>query len=73
MTKQEVTSILGNTYGVIAASQTPDGKLEICRFEGLNTYSYSVYFLDNKLVEWHEGGPRHENADKIIIRESNQQ
>lgn len=73
MTKQETLGILGNAYDIIAASQTPDGKLEIYRFAGMNTYSYTVYFLENKLIEWHEGEPRQERTDKIIIRETNQQ
>ena len=71
MTKAETLSILGNTYDVIAASQTPDGKLEVLRFVGMNSGFYTIYLLDSKLVEWHEGSPREDRPDRIIIRDPN--
>lgn len=55
MTKQEVINILGNTYDVVAARDTPDGTLEILRYTGMTIdgyYPYLVNFLDGKLVEW---------------------
>ena len=70
MTKQETLSILGNAYDVVAASQTPEGSLEILRFIGMGNF-FTVYLLDNKLVEWHEGAPRGNRPDRIIIRETN--
>lgn len=71
MTKEETLNVLGNSYDVIATSQTPEGKLEIFRFYGMNTFSYSTYFLDGKLVEWHEGEPRTDSRERIIIKETN--
>ncbi len=55
MTKNEVTSILGNSYDVVAARDTPDGALEVWRYHNVTmegAIPYIVNFLDGRLVEW---------------------
>jgi hypothetical protein len=52
MTKKEVIDILGNTYEVMAARDTPDGTLEVLRYSGFWGHTYIVNFVDGKLVEW---------------------
>ncbi|MBB4036970.1 hypothetical protein GGR21_002884 [Dysgonomonas hofstadii] len=55
MTKKEVTNILGNSYDVVAARDTPDGPLEVLRYTGVTIDGdkyYIVNFLNGKLVEW---------------------
>ncbi|HCO66484.1 MAG TPA: hypothetical protein DIT04_01835 [Dysgonomonas sp.] len=55
MTKREVIDILGNTYDVIGARDTPDGALETLRYTNITVdgpIPYIVNFLDGKLVEW---------------------
>ena len=69
MTKQETLSILGDSYSVIAASQTPEGRLEVFSFIGLNSGSYTTYFMEGKLVEWHEGYPRSNFPNRILIED----
>jgi len=55
MTKKEVINILGNTYDVVAARDTPDGPLEVVRYTGMTIdgyYTYIINFIDGRLVEW---------------------
>lgn len=60
MTKKEATSILGSGYRVLAARLTPDGKVEIIRYEPLIEPGYMLQFLDGNLIEWHEELPEPE-------------
>lgn len=55
MTKKEVISVLGSSYDVVAARDTPDGTLEVWRYNNVTIdgpIPYIVNFLDGRLVEW---------------------
>jgi len=54
MTKKEVISIMGGSYDVLAASQVPEGNLEVLRYFSSLSYSYIVHLLNNELVEFHQ-------------------
>jgi len=58
MTKEQVIKYLGNSYDVVAARDTPDGALEILRYENITIdgpIPYTVTFLNGMLVEWYRG------------------
>jgi len=66
MTKSEVIKILGNSYDVVGARETPDGTIEIWRYTGVNMSdgnpTYIVNILNGRLVEWF-AEPTHRNYD----------
>lgn len=54
MTKEAVMQLLGNDYKIVSAKDTGEGMETALRFPSDRSYGYVLYFLDNKLVEWHE-------------------
>ena len=58
MTKQEVVSVLGARYTHLEAIAVPEGDLETIAYsDNLYGNSYTIRFLNNKLVEWFAGIP----------------
>lgn len=53
MNKQEVVDILGKDYYIEAASQVPEGRLEVLHFHSLYYSDYLLYFLNGELDEFH--------------------
>ncbi len=55
MTKQQVVKIMGQGYVVESVVSVPEGTLEVLHFDFYNTttISYLMYFLNNKLTEFH--------------------
>lgn len=62
MSKEEAFKVVGKNYQVMMASKTKDGNLEVLRYISPNRISYLLYFINGKLIEYHEE-----------IRTSNQQ
>lgn len=57
ISKSEAIKIMGDDYRVVSAVSTPDGTLEILRYDWAYTYSYTLHFLDKKLMEYNEVPP----------------
>ena len=53
MNKQEAIAIMGKDYFVEAASQIPEGKLEILHFRSYYHSDYLLYFINDNLSEFH--------------------
>lgn len=54
MVKEQVIRIMGNNYKVTSVKDTEEGVETALRFYNEYYYGYVLYFLDDKLVEWHE-------------------
>ncbi len=64
MDKKEVINILGKGYRVVSAAKTPEGTLEILRYESSIDYDYMIHLLDGKLIEWYEERPKPQHEHK---------
>ncbi|SBW07077.1 hypothetical protein [uncultured Dysgonomonas sp.] len=54
MTKEKVISIMGKSYTSAGAIQTPEGSVEIIRWDSVDDLEkYEFHFVDKILKEWH--------------------
>ena len=54
MTQDQAFKVVGKNYQVMMASKTQDGNLEVLRYISPNRISYLLYFINGKLIEFHE-------------------
>lgn len=54
MTKEQAFQVVGKNYQIMMVSKTKDGNLEILRYISPNRISYLLYFINEKLIEFHE-------------------
>ncbi len=54
MTQEQAFKVVGKNYQVMMASKTQDGNLEVLRYISPNRISYLLYFINGKLIEFHE-------------------
>lgn len=57
MAKSQVIDIMGKDYFVESLQQTDEGKMEILHFYSTYYPAYLLYFLNDKLVEFHRYVP----------------
>ncbi|MFC4677087.1 hypothetical protein [Dysgonomonas termitidis] len=54
MTKEEVISIMGKSYTSAGAIRSPEGSVEIIRWDSAYDFEkYEFHFVDKILKEWH--------------------
>lgn len=54
MTKEKVISIMGKSYTSAGAIQTPEGNVEIIRWDSVeDAEKFEFHFVDKILKEWH--------------------
>lgn len=53
MTKLQALDLMGNDYFVESMRQTDEGKMEVLHFRSSYYHNYLLYFLNDKLVEFH--------------------
>lgn len=54
MTQEEAFQVVGENYQIMMVSKTEEGDLEILRYISPNRISYLLYFINGKLIEFHE-------------------
>ena len=54
MTQEQAFKVVGKNYQVMMASKTQEGNLEVLRYISPNRISYLLYFINGKLIEFHE-------------------
>lgn len=66
MTKEEVVSIMGNTYKMMEAKQTTDGYKEVIGYVDLQEGIYRIRLSNGKVAEWdYILPPTHRHSDNI--------
>jgi len=67
MSKQEVVNVLGTSYTHLEAIAVTEGDLETIAYsDNLYGNSYTIRFLNDKLVEWFAGTPNRTPVPVVV-------
>lgn len=63
MSQSQVIKIMGKTYKVVGAKETPEGYTETFGYMDNRDGMYKLRFIKEELIEWeYTPGHRHENT-----------